>query len=210
MWRTASGQHGSAGHYRPHLPTSDGPTRVKGIHVRRVLAPPDAGLARMALPRSLPALPPARSRSTWSARSEARTYDVDGRRVAAIVGDEVGPDPIHDQPLQDRQLGPKLTRRWGQNSPAKPAAGAVRETSCFAGCGVRTRGAERERQARPDDVGPPPSASRVRFDSTRGQARDLSRPPYGLPLGTARITCPRPATWALAYSRPRGTARKTR
>lgn len=78
--------------------------------------------ARMALPRSLPALPPARSRSTWSARSEARTYDVDGRRVAAIVGDEVGPDPIHDQRLQDRQLGPKLTRRWGQNSPAKPPA----------------------------------------------------------------------------------------
>src|SRR5260370_22492268 len=74
----------------------------------------------MALPRSLPALPRARSRSTWSARSEARTYDVDGRRVAAIVGDEVGPDHIHDQRLQDRQLGPKLTRNWGQNSGSDP------------------------------------------------------------------------------------------
>jgi hypothetical protein len=76
--------------------------------------------ARMALPRSLPTLPPARSRSTWSARSEARTYDVDGRRVTAILGYEVGPEPIHNQGLQDRQLGPELTRKWGQNSPAKP------------------------------------------------------------------------------------------
>jgi hypothetical protein len=40
--------------------------------------------------------------------------------VAAIIGDEVGPEPIHDQRLQDRQLGPKLTRKWGQDSPAKP------------------------------------------------------------------------------------------
>src|ERR1035441_9911712 len=76
--------------------------------------------ARMALPRSLPSLPPARSRSTWSARSEARTYDVDGRRATAILGYEVGPEPIHNQGLQDRQLGPELTRKWGQNSPAKP------------------------------------------------------------------------------------------
>src|ERR1019366_1983418 len=77
--------------------------------------------ARMAFPRSFPTFPPARSRSTWSARSEARTYAVDGRRVAAIIGDEVGPELIHDQRLQDRQLGPKLVRKWGQNSPAKPA-----------------------------------------------------------------------------------------
>jgi hypothetical protein len=35
---------GSAGQYWPHLPTSVGPTPVKAIHVRRVLAPPDAGL----------------------------------------------------------------------------------------------------------------------------------------------------------------------
>ena len=40
--------------------------------------------------------------------------------MAAIIGDEVGPEPIHDQRLQDRQLGPKLTRKWGQDSPAKP------------------------------------------------------------------------------------------
>jgi hypothetical protein len=40
--------------------------------------------------------------------------------VAAIIGDEVGPELIHDQRLQDRQLGPKLVRKWGQNSPAKP------------------------------------------------------------------------------------------
>jgi GNAT superfamily N-acetyltransferase len=43
--------------------------------------------------------------------------------VAAILGDEVGPEPTHDQPLQDRQLVPELTRRWGQNSSAKPAGG---------------------------------------------------------------------------------------
>src|ERR1017187_6450271 len=72
--------------------------------------------ARMAFPRSLPTLPPARSRSTWSARSEARTYDVEGRRVAGIIGDEVGPELIHDQ----RQLGLKLVPKWGQISPAKP------------------------------------------------------------------------------------------
>ena len=40
--------------------------------------------------------------------------------MAAILGDEVGPEPIHDQRLQDRQLGPELTRRWRQNSSAKP------------------------------------------------------------------------------------------
>ena len=98
---------------------------TSGPTYRRVLAPPlskgfvfgecwphrTRAWARMAFPRSLPTLLPARSRSTWSARSEARTYDVDGRRVAAIIGDEVGPELIHDQRLEDRQLGPKLTRR---------------------------------------------------------------------------------------------------
>src|ERR1019366_2981268 len=119
---------GSAGQYWPHLPTSVGPTPVKAIHVRRVPHRTRAW-ARMAFPRSLPTLPPARSRSTWSARSEARTYDVDGRRVAAIIGDEVGPELIHDQRLQDRQLGPELVRKWGQNSPAKPTQEARCEGS---------------------------------------------------------------------------------
>ena len=34
------------------------------------------------------ALPPARRRSTWSARSVARTNDVDGRRGVAMIGIE--------------------------------------------------------------------------------------------------------------------------
>jgi len=67
--------------------------------------------------------PEIRELREWSARSEARTYDVDGRRVTAILGDEVGPEPIHNQGLQDRQLGPELTRKWGRNSPAKPGGG---------------------------------------------------------------------------------------
>jgi hypothetical protein len=34
------------------------------------------------------------STPTWSARSEARTYNnVDGRRVPAILDDKVGPEP---------------------------------------------------------------------------------------------------------------------
>jgi hypothetical protein len=125
-----------------------------GPTCRRALAPPTCSgsrfgefwphqvpdWAQMALPRSLLALPPARSRSTWSARSEARTYDVDGRRVAAILGDEVGPEPIHDQRLQDRQVGPEHTRRWGPeltrearpSSPGlvSPARAILREPPC--------------------------------------------------------------------------------
>jgi hypothetical protein len=49
---------GSAGDYWPHLPTSGGPTRVKGILVRRVLAPPDAGLGADG-PSSIVACPAA-------------------------------------------------------------------------------------------------------------------------------------------------------
>jgi hypothetical protein len=93
----------------------DDPQGKEGTTLRAI-----CGIRLNPLVDSLPTLPPVRSRSTWSARSEARTYDVDGRRVTAILGYEVGPEPIHNQGLQDRQLGPELTRKWGQNSPAKP------------------------------------------------------------------------------------------
>jgi short-subunit dehydrogenase len=32
----------------------------------------------------------------------------------------VGPERIGDQAIEDLQVGPELTCRWGQNSPAKP------------------------------------------------------------------------------------------
>jgi hypothetical protein len=49
-----------------------------------------APVARPGIPRSLPSRRQRRRRSRWSARSEARTNDLEVRQAAATIGNEEG------------------------------------------------------------------------------------------------------------------------
>jgi hypothetical protein len=72
-------------HYdlQPRAPTTPSAGAVPRRHA---LAP----VARPGIPRSLPSRRQRRRRSRWSARSEARTNDLEVRQAAATIGNEEG------------------------------------------------------------------------------------------------------------------------